>query len=249
MWRRTRGTFRLVLPVAAPDPRAIRICAVPDLAAVISAAFPTHNSVGKYAGCTGMSALLLATPQCVLDKVKYFLRDNRRMVVLDIVLRNFSLIRLLFLLKEIYCERLLALYAGFDTRDGRTHCKNYGASYPQRVQAQSIIVFWISVLKCFDKHRTIREAPQSAESLDSYGNWPSHLMRHGGRLSRILPEALRACVSPCRMNSGAPFPPTLSGCQQRHSSGSRTPARSCARRFRYSFRPPDEPCLASPVKA
>lgn len=54
-----------------------------------------------------MSALLLTTPQFVLDKVKYLLRDNRRMAVLDIVLRNFSLIRLLFLLKEIYCERLL----------------------------------------------------------------------------------------------------------------------------------------------
>ena len=107
MGRRTRGPLRLVLPVTAPYPRTIGICTVPDIAAVIRAAFPAHNSVGKYAGCTGMSALLLATPQFVLDKVKYFLRDNRRMAVLDIVLRNFSLIRLLFLLKEIYCERLL----------------------------------------------------------------------------------------------------------------------------------------------
>lgn len=54
-----------------------------------------------------MSALLLTTPQFVLDKVEYFLRDNRRMAVLDIVLGDLSLIRLLFLLKEIYCERLL----------------------------------------------------------------------------------------------------------------------------------------------
>ena len=43
----------------------------------------------------------------MLDKVKYLLRDNRRMAVLDIVLGNLSLIRLLFLLKEIYRERLL----------------------------------------------------------------------------------------------------------------------------------------------
>ena len=40
-------------------------------------------------------------------KVKYLLRDNRRMAVLDIVLGNLSLIRFLFLLKKIYCERLL----------------------------------------------------------------------------------------------------------------------------------------------
>lgn len=49
-----------------------------------------------------MSALLLTTPQFVLDKVEYFLRDNRWMAVLDIVLGDLSLIRFLFLLKEIY---------------------------------------------------------------------------------------------------------------------------------------------------
>ena len=80
MWRRTRGPLRLVLPVAAPCPRTIGICTVPDLAAIISAAFPAHNSIGEYTDRTGMSALLPATPQFVLDKVRYFLRDNRRML-------------------------------------------------------------------------------------------------------------------------------------------------------------------------
>ena len=101
------GPFRLVLPVAAPYLRAISIRAVPILAAIIRAAFPADDPAGEYACRAGVSSLLLTASQFMLDKVKYLLRDNRRMAVLDIVLGNLSLIRLLFLLKEIYCERLL----------------------------------------------------------------------------------------------------------------------------------------------
>lgn len=107
MRRWTRGTLRFVLPVAAPYLRAISIRAVPNLAAIIRAAFPAHNSVGKYACRAGVSSLLLTASQFMLDKVKYLLRDNRRMAVLNIVLGNLSLIRLLFLLKEIDRKRLL----------------------------------------------------------------------------------------------------------------------------------------------
>ena len=109
MRRWTRGTLRFVLPVAAPYLRAISIRAVPNLAAIVRAAFPADNPAGEYADRAGMPSLLLAASQFMLDKVEHLLRDNRRMAVLDIVLGNLSLVRLLFLLKKIYGERLLCL--------------------------------------------------------------------------------------------------------------------------------------------
>ena len=107
MRRWTRGTLRFVLPVAAPYLRTISIRAVPNLAAIIRAAFPADNPAGEYTDRAGMPSLLLAVSQFMLDKVEHLLRDNRRMAVLDIVLGNLSLIRFLFLLKEIDRERLL----------------------------------------------------------------------------------------------------------------------------------------------
>ena len=99
--------FPAVFPVAAPDHLAIRVCAVPDLAAKGCAALAADQPVGENALCTGVAAAFAAALELQLNQIVDLAADDCRMTVFHEELWGFAFVDLMRLAQKVHRYRLL----------------------------------------------------------------------------------------------------------------------------------------------
>ena len=97
----------LIFAVAAPDCFAVFVGGMPDLLPIKAAAVCADDFAGKNAGGADGVAQLLPAFDLSLDKVELFGADDPLMISLNVVLRDFAAVELLFLCEEINGEGLL----------------------------------------------------------------------------------------------------------------------------------------------